>query len=270
MDEVRLMHRIFLTILLLAGTGVHASSAQEVLRRAHAHNDYEHERPLFDALDYGFRSIEADVHLVGGELLVAHDREDVQPNRTLQSLYLDPLRERIRRNGGSVYGDATSLLLLIDVKSGAESTYRVLRSVLRGYADVLTLFAGAERVEGAVTVVVSGNRARAAMLDEPIRFAAFDGRPEDLTRHAGAPAAFIPLISAPWSVVSAWRGVGPIPSEDRARMRELAARAHDQGRMLRFWATADASSVWDLLAEEGVDLIGTDDLQALSAFLKSR
>ena len=70
------------------------------LARAHAHNDYDHTRPLFDALDCGFASIEADIHLVDGMLLVAHDKEDIRPERTLQSLYLDPLRKRIKGNGG--------------------------------------------------------------------------------------------------------------------------------------------------------------------------
>src|SRR4051812_2888640 len=42
------------------------------LQRAHAHNDYEHRRPLFDALARGFSSVEADVWLSRGKLLVAH------------------------------------------------------------------------------------------------------------------------------------------------------------------------------------------------------
>jgi hypothetical protein len=39
------------------------------LERAHAHNDYEHDRPLFDALSNDFKSVEADIWLVGGELI---------------------------------------------------------------------------------------------------------------------------------------------------------------------------------------------------------
>jgi hypothetical protein len=61
------------------------------LAAAHAHNDYEHDRPLFDALEHGFTSVEADVWLVDGELRVAHDLEDAKPGVTLESLYLDPL-----------------------------------------------------------------------------------------------------------------------------------------------------------------------------------
>ena len=55
--------------LLFLFTGLLALAAEPTpLIRAHAHNDYEHTRPLFDALDHGFGSVEADVHLVDGRL----------------------------------------------------------------------------------------------------------------------------------------------------------------------------------------------------------
>src|SRR5436309_14120287 len=85
------------------------------LPRAHAHNDYEHARPLLDALDHGFCSIEADVWLVEGKLLVAHDRNKVKAERTLQTLYLEPLRERARVHGGRVYRAGPGAALLVDV-----------------------------------------------------------------------------------------------------------------------------------------------------------
>ena len=87
-----------------------------VHQRAHAHNDYEHARPLHDALDHGFTSVEADIWLVDGELLVAHDLEDVRPGRTLESLYLQPLTDRVRRLWGSTYpGLDGTFQLLFDV-----------------------------------------------------------------------------------------------------------------------------------------------------------
>ena len=52
------------------------------LANAHSHNDYEHDRPLLDALDHGFKSIEADIFLFEGQLLVTHDalfHTDTQP-----------------------------------------------------------------------------------------------------------------------------------------------------------------------------------------------
>lgn len=69
-----------------AATADHPDPRVHPLPQAHAHNDYEHDRPLQDALSHGFSSVEADVWLVDGELLVAHDREDVDPSRTLESL----------------------------------------------------------------------------------------------------------------------------------------------------------------------------------------
>ena len=70
------------------------------LGRAHAHNDYEHTRPLLDALDCGFGSIEADVHLVDGRLLVAHDAFAVKATAWAGSSFTDafccPVRCAVR------------------------------------------------------------------------------------------------------------------------------------------------------------------------------
>src|SRR5215207_8092712 len=93
------------------------------LRRAHAHNDYWHGRPLLDALDRGFRSVEADVSLVDGALLVGHEPKELRPERTLEALYLAPLRERVEKNGGRVYPGDRDFFLLVDVKSEAGPTY---------------------------------------------------------------------------------------------------------------------------------------------------
>src|ERR1019366_2575676 len=73
-----------LVTLLLAplGRAAEPESSPTPLTRAHAHNDYEHSRPLWDALDQGFCSVEADIYLVNGQLLVAHDRNQVKPERT--------------------------------------------------------------------------------------------------------------------------------------------------------------------------------------------
>lgn len=237
------------------------------LLRAHAHNDYEHERPLLDALDHGFTSIEADIHLVKGTLLVAHDLEDVQPERTLEALYLAPLRERVRVQGGRVHANGPSVILLIDIKSEAEATYRVLRELLRQYADMLTVFTPEASDEGAVTAIISGNRPRALMEAEAIRYAAYDGRLDDLTADTLAPPTFIPLISSNWAAITRWYGQGELPAEAQRRLEITVAQAHTQGRMLRFWATGDNPAVWQVLYDAGVDWLNADDLALLREFL---
>lgn len=112
------------------------------LPRAHAHNDYEHARPLLDALDHGFTSVEADVWLVDGEL-------------------------------------------------------------------------------------------------------------------------------------PTWRGVGPMPADEHARLHRIVGTAHAHGYGVRFWETPDVAgpardAVWGELLHADVDQINTDDLPWLQAFLTTR
>jgi hypothetical protein len=262
LDPLMMRFKIFLVLVALAG----ATRAATPLPSAHAHNDYEHKRPLFDALGQGFCSVEADIYLVDGRLLVAHDLKDATPARTLESLYLDPLRTRVRSNGGRVYRDGPPLTLLIDVKSAAEPTYAALHSMLERYADLLTLYRDGRATAGAISVILSGNRARAEIATQTVRYVAIDGRPEDL--ETTAPAALVPWISANWNTVFKWRWTGPMPEETRTQLRALVARVYSQGRLLRFWNTPDRPDVWRELRAAGVDLIGTDDLAGLAAFLR--
>jgi glycerophosphoryl diester phosphodiesterase len=241
------------------------------LVRAHAHNDYEHERPLFDALDHGFCSAEVDIFLIDGELLVAHELSEVQEGRTLQSLYLDPLRGVIEQNDGRVYPDGPQFTLLIDVKTEANESYEVLRGVLGDYEDIMTTFGPGDQVnDGAITAIISGNRAREMMEAEDIRYAAYDGRFGDLD--TGVPASFIPLISDKWTKYFTWNGEGPMPEEERQNLSNIVETAHLQGQRVRFWATPDEptperEAVWLELLAADVDLINTDDLEGLQEFL---
>jgi hypothetical protein len=236
------------------------------LVHAHAHNDYEHPRPLLDALAQGFCSVEADVWLIDGQLLVAHDRQNAKPARTLSALYLDPLRDRIRRNAGRVYRQGPTCTLLIDVKSEAAPTYAALRDLLQGYEEMVTVFTRSNTQLKAVTVILSGNRAPAMLAAESVRFAALDGRLTDLDSTASP--ALIPLISDNWQTHFAWRGEGPIPEAEQVKLRELVSRAHERSRRIRFWGAPDFPAGWRELERAGVDLIGTDNLVGLSSFLR--
>lgn len=235
------------------------------LPRAHAHNDYEHARPLLDALDHGFCSVEADIWLTPEGLLVGHDRKDLKPERTLQKLYLDPLRERIQANGGRVYRDGPPFYLLIDVKTAADETYAALDKVLAGYADILTTTTDGKTEQKGVTAILSGNRAIDAAHKQHVRYVGIDGRPEHL--QSNEPSALVPWISANWNLLFAWKGDGAMPAAEKQKLAELVGRAHGQGRQVRFWATPEREAVWKELAAAGVDYINTDKLPDLQTFL---
>jgi hypothetical protein len=237
-----------------------------VLKRAHAHNDYWHERPLLDALEQGFASVEADVFLVEGQLLVGHDESELRPERTLEALYLAPLRERVRENGGSLFGEGTRGTLVVDIKSGGAETYGALAKLLANYADVVSSTADGKSRGGAIVVVVSGNRPVEMIAGEAMRYAAADGRLVELN---SSPAVdLIPLVSESWQDRFAWDGRGEMPEEERTKLRDVVRRMHSQGRRIRFWATPETEGCWRELVAADVDLIGTDDLARLARFLR--
>ncbi len=238
------------------------------LINAHAHNDYEHPRPLLDALDHGFCSVEADIWLVEGRLLVAHDRDKVKPERTLEALYLDPLRERAKKNGGRVYPNGPEFSLLIDLKSNWKTTYPALRAVLTNYADVLTTFHSNEKRTNAVLVIISGSRDRTMFEGETVRYAAFDGELSDLD--ANPSPHFAPWISSRWGASFSWRGNGPMPDAEKQKLDTIVNRAHEQGRRVRFWGAPDNREFWQVLQAARVDMINTDNLAGLQRFLSAK
>ncbi len=241
------------------------------LARAHAHNDYVHGRPLLDALELGFRSVEADVHLVGGELLVAHHRDSVEAVRTLERLYLAPMRAHLARPDARARADGDPLLLLIDVKSEAEATYAAVDAALQRYGDIVTAFIGDSVAARPVVAVLTGNRALATVGADRVRYVVLDGRLPDLYATDGGPSPLLmPLVSDAWDRITRWRGEGAPPPMVSDSVARVVARAHAAGRRVRFWGTPDRESVWQLLHTAGVDLIHGDDLVALRAFLSRR
>jgi len=103
---------------------------------------------------------------------------------------------------------------------------------------------------------------------ETERLCAIDGRLNDL--ESPPPRTLVPLISESWSAAFRWDGQGEFPQAERDKLTSLVQRTHAQNRRLRFWATPDRPAAWQVLLEAGVDLINTDRLNELRAFLSSQ
>ncbi len=264
--------------LLCCVTSASAQSAPDALvaipnepmLSGHSHNDYLRRAPLWDALSLGFISIEVDIHLVRGALLVGHDEEDLDASKTLQSLYLDPLRDHVREHDGWVYPSQHSLDLLIDIKSDASSTYETLVGVLAQYSEMFSTYTETRVQKRAVSAIVSGNRPRRTMMAEAVRIATYDGRIEDLGDRI--PANFISLISADWAEHFSWRGLGSLSERDSRRLAQRIEEAHQSGYRLRFWNIPSpdgrpVEEVWRQLLDAGVDLLSVDDVSAYRDFV---
>jgi len=256
-----------LFVLALAA-GLSAAQGQVApLIHAHSHNDEQHARPLREALEHGFSSVEADTWLLEGKLLVGHDRAQLRSTNGLQRLYLQPLRKLAKENGGKIYPNGGHFYLLIDVKSDADKTYAALRALFQEYADMLTAFRSGKIERKAVTVVISGNRAREMMAREAVRYAALDGRLSDLS--GADPNDLVLWISDDWRKHFKWRGQGAMPEAEKARVKEIAQKTHGQGKLLRFWNTPEGPAAWGELRALGVDLLNSDHLAALEGFLRT-
>jgi hypothetical protein len=230
---------------------------------AHAHNDYEHTRPLFDALQNRFTSVEADVHLQNNILLVSHDRP-LASAPTLEALYLKPLDSMVNKNGGSVYPDFKGVFyLMIDIKTEPDASYQALKSLINQYPKLLCKSSPCN-----VKIFLSGERPLTAILREGYIGLALDGRPEDLSKEYSA--ELMPVISDTYLNWSRWDGKTVLKDSDLLRIKDLATRVHAVGKQLRLWAIPDNPTVWQALLQAGVDLLNTDKLNELNLFLTSK
>jgi glycerophosphoryl diester phosphodiesterase len=261
--------RAIFTFLVLISLGLTSGCAQSIpLKNAHAHNDYEHKRPLLDALENGFISVEADVYLIENELFVYHDRpEKPSQDRTLERLYLKPLLERVQANGGRVYPNYDDFFyLMIDFKTEGESTYNALKPLLQKYKSILSVVEnGSREMDKPVFIFISGNRPIQTMLSEEISLATLDGRPSDLGKRISTEK--MPVISQNFDQFSHWNGMGEMPNEDRMKITDLINTAHAEGKKVRLWAIPDMPNAWQTLTDLGIDFINTDKLEEFNRFM---
>jgi hypothetical protein len=241
------------------------SSSIEVVK-GHAHNDYEHEHPLMDALKNGFISVEADVYLIDNDLYVSHEYpKQLNPNLTLEALYLKPLMLHVLKNNGAVYKNYSDpFYLMIDFKSSAKPTYEKLKEILSNYLSMISTVKNGTEQKGPVTVFISGERPIDEILADEPKLALIDGRPYELDMNI--PASVMPVVSTNYFEVLKWNGVGEISQEDQNSLIKLVQNTHAQNKKLRLWAAPDNTITWKFLLDNGVDLINTDHLEEFRAF----
>lgn len=233
-----------------------SSPAQLTLRKGgHSHNDYYQKRPLLDALDAGMASIEADVFLRQGKILVGHTPSELNEDRSLTHLYLEPLFRYFQQAP-----QEKPVILMIDIKDRGEATYLALQEVIRPYTSILSHLEGNQVVMHQVTLILSGDRPFKAVAETPDRYFFLDGRLDDLDLNQ--PSALYPLISDNWNKYFKWRGEGRISEEEKDRLLQVVQKTHEQNKMIRFWGMptdpSAAASYWKLFKEVGIDLIVTD------------
>lgn len=263
---------VFLCWILLICLACSLQNPAKGVVYGHAHNDYENENPLMEALENAFISVEVDVHYIEGELLVSHDRpNNLKTTPTLKELYLEPLKKWIDKHSGSVYvGYDGFFYLMIDIKTEAKPSYNKLKKVLEKYASIISISQGdKDELHKPVKVFVSGFHGRPfdQIISSRVKIAGLDGREKELGR--GYSKATMPIVSENYNKYLSWDGVTGEPSlKESLKLKQFIDKAHLEDKMVRLWAIPDTPKAWDFLMGTGVDLINTDSINAFSSFYK--
>jgi hypothetical protein len=266
------MFRALVTAALLASAAPLAAqpACPRATLPAYAHNDYANPRPLLDALALGYRGVEADVVLVGGELRVGHDRKAARHGATLETQYLVPLRSIVERCG-TLTGDSRPFLFTVDLKEPSRPAYETLVALLARYRTLVTPSRGTAGDERSGTpavdiVLVGWYPPPTSDGPQPL------GRHERLRRSDGRaiemPDPSVRLVSLDygktagrwWVTASGRQRWFATVRATKSALPALAIRAHNVPVDL---------AVYRELISAGVDLIGTKDLVATARLLDS-
>ncbi|HTI94519.1 MAG TPA: phosphatidylinositol-specific phospholipase C/glycerophosphodiester phosphodiesterase family protein [Puia sp.] len=227
----------------------------------HSHNDYEQSVPFWMAWQAKFGSIEADIWLQDGRLLVGHNREEIKAGRTLEEYYVKPLLSCVEKNNGHPYSDTTRCLqILIDVKADSVAALNALVTLLNKY-PVLEQCAF-------VKWVISGNRPAPDLYTSYPSFIAFDG----ILGRSYTPGALsrIVMMSDDLRSFTRWNGQTELPEPDKKNIEAAITHAHEQHLPVRFWDAPDTPAAWDQLMKLHTDYINTDHIQALANYLSAQ
>jgi hypothetical protein len=239
------------------------------LPNAYAHNDYWHKRPLYDALDNGFTHIEVDVYLRNGEMIVAHILPILNKHRTLEKLYLNPLQSCISGTNSKTACPEYPIMLMIDIKSEGNATYRALEIIFNKYRPILSTYDNGLFIQRQITIVITGHKPVELIKQEIKRTAFID---EDLmkVKRDTVNTNLYKTASCRYAKIISWEGKGIFPDKQRQNLCIYVAQAHKLGEKVRLWASPEDPIVWDELLKCGVDLINTDKLAELRTFLTKR
>ena len=243
---------LFIFLLTNLSFFSYGQSFKYTVQNAHSHNDYENDVPFLTAYKAGFGSIEADVFPVKGKLYVAHDKQNIDLNKSLRTLYLEPAARELRKER------SRRLILLVDIKDDYKTSLALLVTELKPFRDVIK--------NKRLQIVISGNRPVPVEFNKYPSYIWFD---DDQSRKSNSDQwKRVALVSLRFSNLSSWKGQGEIRKEESLRLKSTIDSVHAAGKKIRFWGAPDSPEAWTALVDLGADLIGTDRIEDLAVFLR--
>lgn len=239
------------------------------LENAFSHNDEQFNYPLLGALKLGFKYVEVDIHLIKGEIYASHRRPFFpNSNNTFTKSYLEPLFYFFQKNNSSIFQQKNETFnLILDIKTEAISTYKVLKKQFVQFHSMLSNWENQIETQRPIQIHMSGNRPINPVVIEEKRWVLLDGRIEDLKKNYSS--ELMPMISEKYSKIFGKSFFSKTPSENTLeKFRQLTNLIHSQNKIFRLWGIPEDEHVWTLLLKNGLDIISTDKIHKLSDFLK--
>ena len=254
---------------------------------AHSHNDYLQALPLKQALMAGFCSVEGDVFLIGDTLQLGHA---VATSMSLEDIYLKPLIELVKSNGGFVYkrakklGTCLQVTVLVDIKSAQENiqTWLALEGILERLdtfledgRPIIETFDAQGKVVGSdksplpspIRVVVTGVKGAVDEIATKMIKMKQHKTSLDLNAESTVPLtlSMSRWISENWPYKETINDTSTIKG-----VRDRVLFAQKYNLRVRYWNTPDNPKVWQFLLDNGVDMINTDAVFTLHTFLTGK
>jgi hypothetical protein len=228
---------------------------------AHAHNDYNKIKPLWGALKYGFTSVEVDVFAHKGQLRVAHVGVMLGARKTLESMYLAPLKSWLQNKNWVYENYQEALILMIDFKTNRHETLPILLEIIKPYQHLLTYYHDGKVHKRPLQLLISGHGfgyEQVSHLDSIFVF--LDGSVNHC--ESDFPAALVPRGSGKFSS----HFFAKLDSNDVVKMQKQIEKAETCDKKLRYYATKNKKKLWRKQLDAQVGWLNVDRKKKFAKF----
>jgi hypothetical protein len=230
--------------------------------------------------------------LINGELYVAHTNSSIDPNRTLRSLYLDPLTTILKNqnapngivNSTSIRGvwdvdPSRTLVLMTDMKTEGLSTFDAVQEQLAPLREKgwLTTWNGSAIVPGPITIVGTGNTPFGSILNSSstnstYRSIFFDAPLDNLSSIYNASNSYYTSTSLE-SRLDCQMKI-PLTGLTDGQLNTIKAqitKASNLGLVSRYWEipawpVVRMTTIWRQLEELNIGMLNTDAIDQAARF----
>lgn len=231
--------------------------------------------------------MEADVWLFNSTLYIGHEESALTPDRTFDSLYIQPILSVLRRenptsrfvasptrNGVFDTNSGQTLFLFVDVKTDGPTTWPHVVTALQPLraANYLTTYNGSAITPGPVTVIGTGNTPLNQVQPVTERDYFFDANLALLATSQTSITRFVsPVASTQFSAVIGQINGATFNDTQLDTVRAQVDEANRRGILARYWDTpawpvSTRNAVWTTLVEQGVGLLNADDVVEAAGF----